>query len=99
MKANPEKLIDLISDKSEFIIIVSLHMFSSSMNLKKISEVTDIPESSALRKIKVLISQGHIILDQNATVAKRGKFYRISDKIISILDSEEDDSFNFKKEQ
>ncbi|TFH30938.1 MAG: hypothetical protein E4G98_01100 [Promethearchaeota archaeon] len=99
MKANPEKLIDLIDDKTEFIILVCLHMFPSSLNLKKISDYTDIPESSALRKIKDLISLGHIVLDQSATMTNRGKYYKLSDRLIQIMDNEEDDSFNFKKSQ
>lgn len=99
MKANPEYIIDLVDDPSEFIILICLNMFPPSLNLKKISEFTNIPESSALRKIKELIKKGGIILDQDATMQKRGKFYKSSNKVTQILEKDEERSLNPVKEQ
>ncbi|MHA1520973.1 MAG: hypothetical protein ACTSRK_12390 [Promethearchaeota archaeon] len=98
MKVNPSQLLDLIQDSQEFAILVALDMFSS-LNLKKISILTGISESTALRKIRDLLGGGHITLDIPATTEKRGKYYNISDNIENILTHQiEDDSVEFNRD-
>lgn len=79
------------------MIIVCLKMFHS-LNLKRISELTGISESTALRKVRGLLEEKHIILDNDATLEHRGKYYRLSQQICNILDQTDTPSYKFKEE-
>jgi len=85
MNIIPTNLIDLLEDDTEFSIIMALYSFKS-LNLKQFSKFLDIPESTLLRKIKILIKYQVIELDQETTLSHRGKFYALKPKIQFILD-------------
>ncbi|UYP47341.1 hypothetical protein NEF87_003626 [Candidatus Lokiarchaeum ossiferum] len=97
MKAKPVSLNDLIDDETEFSILITLYTFRS-LNLMQLSGLLDIPESTLLRKMKDLIRVKTIVLDNQATIEKRGKYYCLSDYIQKLIDSQDFESIKFKQE-
>lgn len=95
MKAIPISLIDLIDDETEFSIIITVSTFKS-LNLKQMSALMDIPESTLLRKLKDLIKYEVLVLDNRATMERRGKYYCLSDKVQFMMDTQ--NSKNLKLE-
>lgn len=88
MKAKPISLTDLIDDETEFSILITVYTFKS-LNLKQLSTLMEIPESTLLRKMKDLIKYEVLVLDNHATMEKRGKYYCLSDDIQHMIDTQD----------
>ncbi|NPD89313.1 MAG: hypothetical protein HGN29_11355 [Asgard group archaeon] len=86
MNSTPTDIIGLLEDETEFSIIIALFTFKSQ-NLKHLSRLLDIPESTLLRKLKNMIKNQIIMLDQETTINRRGKFYTLTPKVKRILDT------------
>ena len=97
MKTKPTSLTDLITDVTEFSIIITLYTFQS-LNLKQMSALMDIPESTLLRKLKDLIKYEVLALDNQATLERRGKYYCLSKNVQIMIDSQDFEPIKLKNE-
>ncbi len=75
--------LELLKQETKMSIILILRTYGS-LNLKQIAKVMGISPPSCLPHLKKLIEEGYIELDQQMA-DKRGKYYRITDKLDIIL--------------
>jgi predicted ArsR family transcriptional regulator len=98
-----EEVVTEIFDKLKgnpvgFGIIISLRLYGA-MNLKALSNILQVGETTILHQIKNLIKEELLVLDASATVKQRGKFYTLSEISISLLnyiEKQESDEFKEK---
>jgi hypothetical protein len=84
MDQPPESMLDLVADEDELGIILAIDTFGS-LNLKGLSYIIDMPESSALRRVKELLKYDVITIDAKETAQSRGKFYCLTDRTKNLL--------------
>lgn len=66
-------------------IIIALE-FYNSLNLKRLAELIGRPETTTIRYVKKLLDEGLIVLDVEKTALDWGKFYKLSDSVISLIE-------------
>jgi len=80
-----QKYDEIIYEEAENGIIIALE-FYNSLNLKRLAELIGRPESTTIRYVKKLLDEGLIVLDIEKTASDRGKFYKLSDSVISLIE-------------
>jgi hypothetical protein len=80
-----EPLDILLADENKIVIVFLLYMFGS-LNLKMIAKLLDRTEPPILRWIKMMLDEGLIIIDVEATEKSRGKFYKLSKNAEEFFD-------------
>lgn len=70
-------------------ILISLSIFGS-LNLKELIELLGQSKTSTLRYLKELVISGDIVIDQDMTAKKWGKYYTLSPSLSQAFNSYED---------
>ena len=79
------KFFTLLRDQTELGIVTALHWYKS-LNLKKIAQMINKPESTSLRYIRKLKDDGIIVFDSEKSEDSWGKFYKLSPESLTIYE-------------
>jgi hypothetical protein len=88
-----EKYDEAFFDEVRFGIITALEFYKSA-NLKRLSVLVGRPETTTIRYVKKLLEDEIIEIDQVKTASDWGKFYKLTDPVLAIIDErgkEQDD--------
>ncbi|MFW9922071.1 MAG: hypothetical protein ACFFDW_02155 [Candidatus Thorarchaeota archaeon] len=80
-----KKFEDLVLDEVKYGIMTALEMYDS-LNLKKLAQLVGRPETTTIRYVKALLSDGFIDIDAEKTASSWGKFYRLSAQSLYITE-------------
>ncbi|HUT80592.1 MAG TPA: hypothetical protein VMZ29_05245 [Candidatus Bathyarchaeia archaeon] len=89
-KEMTEKYEDIVYDEVKFGIITALQLYEP-LNLKKLSLLVGRPETTTIRYLKQLLTDGLIDVDAETTATSWGKFYKLSKFIRKITDKKQEE--------
>lgn len=92
------EIVDLLQDEFYFAIITSIKFFGP-LNLKILAKVFKKSEATTSRKIKDLVKNDMLVLDNEISSKRWGKFYKLTPKMHHIIASYENFEVDVKNPQ